>query len=143
MSLLIKYVIILFFFKVNANFTTVYRNYTTRSILNSCIIITVLRFTNYRNFTTMFYGVTCEGSNLSNIIYKSMYVSKRLEYCLNGTEIHNVTTSSYSEMEQYCGKLSLSLFLVILSLSLLRCIDKFQSKFYKKKSYIFIIILVK
>lgn len=101
-----------------------YRNYTTRCILNTCVDLSVIGIPNSQNFTTMFDDVSCAGSNLRNTIYKSMNVSEKLEYCLNGAEVHNATTSGDGKIEQYCGKLSLSLFL---SLSDYLCLSFFLS----------------
>lgn len=93
-------------FKLNADLTAVYRKYTSRSILNTCVDFSVIAIPNSQSFTNMFDDVSCAGSNLRNTIYKPLYVSERLKYCLNGTEVHNATTSGAGEIEQYCGKLS-------------------------------------
>lgn len=63
----------------------------------------------------MFDNVTCTGSNSSKTVLK-VYTRDKLESCLNGTEVHAVTSSETGDIEQYCGKkkfplsLSLSLF---------------------------------
>ncbi|XP_065928324.1 uncharacterized protein [Magallana gigas] len=87
---------------VIANFTAVYRNYTTRSILQICIGFVHLMIPNLRIFRTMFKDVTCTGLNLKDTFNIYMYVGGRLEYCLNGTVVHSVTTSASSKIEQYC-----------------------------------------
>lgn len=61
----------------------------------------------------MFDNVTCTGSNSTKTVPK-VYTHDKLKSCLNGTEVHAVTSSETGEIEQYCGKksfLSLSHFL--------------------------------
>lgn len=88
---------------VNTNFTAVYRNYTSRTILDVCINVNIHSFPNLPIFTTMFDGVTCTGLNSRNTISEHLHVSDRLESCLNGTEIHKVTTPGSGKFEQYCA----------------------------------------
>lgn len=103
--------VIMFSFKVNTNFKAVYSNYTTLKILNVCLDLNIGTFPNLPIFKTMFDGVICTGSNSRNNISVFLYVSDRLESCLNGTDVHNVTTLDPGKIEQYCGKNSLFLFL--------------------------------
>lgn len=53
----------------------------------------------------MFDNVTCTGLNSSNTIFKA-YFRDKFESCINGTEVHNVTSSEPGKIEQYCGKKS-------------------------------------
>lgn len=98
----------MFSFKVNTNFKAVYSNYTTLTILNVCLSLNIITFPNLPVFKTMFDGVICAGLNLRKNISVFLYVSDKIESCLNGTEVHNVTTLDPGEIEQYCGKNSLS-----------------------------------
>nr|XP_034332903.1 uncharacterized protein LOC105333663 [Crassostrea gigas] len=88
-------------FTVNTHFSAVYRNYTTRKVLNTCISFTTIAVSNLPIFRTMFDNVTCTGSNSSKTVPK-VYTHDKLESCLNGTEVHAVTSSETGEIEQYC-----------------------------------------
>lgn len=62
----------------------------------------------------MFDSVTCENLNVSYTLSKNLFVRDMLEYCIDNTEVHNVTTA-LGNFQRFCGKastvsLSLSLF---------------------------------
>lgn len=90
------------FYKVNINFTSVYRNFTDRNTLGVCILYTIAAFPNLPIIRTLFDGVTCWNLNSSDTIYKNLYVSDTLEYCDDNMEIHNETTE-LGKFELFCG----------------------------------------
>lgn len=90
------------FYKVNINFTSVYRNFTNRNTLDVCISYTITAFPNLPIIRTLFDGVTCWNLNSSYKSYKNLYVSDTLEYCDDNMEIHNVTTE-LGKFEHFCG----------------------------------------
>lgn len=90
------------FYKVNINFTSVYRNFTDRNTLGVCILYTIAAFPNLLIIRTLFDGVTCWNLNSSDTIYKNLYVSDTLEYCDDNMEIYNETTE-LGKFELFCG----------------------------------------
>nr|XP_034332895.1 uncharacterized protein LOC117691281 [Crassostrea gigas] len=89
------------FYKVNINFTSVYRNFTNRNTLDVCISYTIAAFPNLPVITTLFDGVTCWNLNSSYKINKNLFVSDTLEYCDDNMEILNVTTE-LGKFEHFC-----------------------------------------
>lgn len=110
MFLLWSYIFcLIYFFKVDAQFTAVYQNFTNRRIFDVCISLSIALFPNLQIIRTLFDGVTCGNLSLSNEIAKTLFVSDILEYCDENMEIRNVTTLP-GEFELYCGKANTSTF---------------------------------
>lgn len=101
--IVVIYLLFNIFFKVNAQFTTVYQNFTNRQSYDVCISYNTATFPNLQIIRTLFDGVTCGNLSLSNTINKNLFVSDTLEYCNDNMEIHNVTTEP-GKFELFCGK---------------------------------------
>nr|XP_034332888.1 uncharacterized protein LOC117691278 isoform X3 [Crassostrea gigas]XP_034332889.1 uncharacterized protein LOC117691278 isoform X3 [Crassostrea gigas] len=91
----------MFAFKVNAQFTAVYRNFTNRQSFDICILYNTETFPNLRIIKTLFDDVYCGTLISSKIISNKLVVEDILEYCDDTMGIHNVTTVP-GKFELYC-----------------------------------------